>query len=160
MKIKIYREHIISKHISSDRTHSHVHHIHEQCVIASNTNVQAGRGNLKQVSSWNRKLQLELCTLPSFRAPPPPPPPPTPKVAANRFAPHLERCMLGKGRASARAAASQLREGWWSLCQPYCVWRELSCRSWSSGFFLAVGFTFDRIAMYHVCGQCSLYNYT
>ena len=33
------------------------------------------------------------------------------QVAANRFAPHLERCMLGKGRASARAARDQMRIG-------------------------------------------------
>ena len=32
------------------------------------------------------------------------------QVTANRFAPHLERCMLGKGRASARAASHLLRE--------------------------------------------------
>jgi len=31
------------------------------------------------------------------------------QIAANRFAPHLERCMLGKGRASARAARDMMR---------------------------------------------------
>ena len=31
------------------------------------------------------------------------------QVAANRFAPHLERCMLGKGRASARMARDAMR---------------------------------------------------
>lgn len=31
------------------------------------------------------------------------------QIAANRFAPHLERCLLGKGRASARAARDMMR---------------------------------------------------
>ena len=31
------------------------------------------------------------------------------QVSANRYAPHLERCMLGKGRASARAARDSMR---------------------------------------------------
>lgn len=31
------------------------------------------------------------------------------QVTANRFAPHLEKCMLGKGRASARAARDMMR---------------------------------------------------
>lgn len=31
------------------------------------------------------------------------------QIAANRFAPHLERCMLGKGRASARVARDMMR---------------------------------------------------
>lgn len=30
-------------------------------------------------------------------------------VSANRFAPHLERCMMGRGRASARAARDNMR---------------------------------------------------
>lgn len=31
------------------------------------------------------------------------------QLSANRFAPHLERCMLGKGRASARQARDAMR---------------------------------------------------
>ena len=31
------------------------------------------------------------------------------QIASNRFAPHLERCMLGKGRASARVARDMMR---------------------------------------------------
>ena len=31
------------------------------------------------------------------------------QVSANRYAPHLERCMLGRGRASARAARDSMR---------------------------------------------------
>jgi hypothetical protein len=32
------------------------------------------------------------------------------QVAANRFAPHLDKCMLGKGRAASRKANESLRE--------------------------------------------------
>ena len=31
------------------------------------------------------------------------------QIASNRFAPHLERCILGKGRASARVARDMMR---------------------------------------------------
>jgi len=67
----------------------------ERCIAQTRSALAAGAPTLNRPKGSSDLLSCPNCGV---------------QVNGNRFAAHLERCMLGKGRASARAASHLLRE--------------------------------------------------